>query len=501
MRTRTISLVLAIAVSALFYSACDTGIQGSLNDNQPPKTFLTVNEINLPDDVRLVSQVNISWWGDDPDGYIVGYEFRIGDDTDAPWTFTTRTDSTFVLPIEEGDMDADVRFTVRAVDNDGDVDPDPPSLVFPIRNSPPEISFRLNETPPDSTYRVFSFGWNASDPDGEANLNRIEVAMNDTTEWQSLPIDVTFLTVRIDDTVDPATTEVFLGRALNTSDINFDNINVDGDNEFFIRAVDNAAAVSEPAIHEWHIKKQTSRILFLNDYSGSSSNVRAQQHIDLLAEVGINTIDYMDISDGVAQGGNRVQLSQAFPHRSLAAPTINAMLAEWDHIYWLSDDLNRNIGYAIEMTLDFFDEGGTMFINMPTRNLASDNPIFQFLPFQRMETLPSGEQSFIIQRDTVVEPNEDVISNPPFLQFSGNDISSYPLIPFGETVELFEANFRTRAAVTGAVSDFDGSKLISATNPEETILFFGIRFQNFTADSELARLIEITCIETLGFQQ
>ncbi|MCH8568513.1 MAG: hypothetical protein LAT67_09625 [Balneolales bacterium] len=500
MRKYSILSLFGLLLISLALSSCDAEMKGDFNANQPPNTFLTVNEINLPEGDRLVSQVNISWWGDDPDGYIVGYEFRIGDDQTEPWTFTTRTDSVFVLPIEEGNMDADVRFTVRAIDNDGDVDPDPPSLLFPIRNSPPVIAFRSNETPPDTTYRVFSFGWNASDPDGDANLNRIEVALNDTTEWQAVPTNISFLTVRVDDTVSPATSQVFFGRALNTTDLQFDTININGDNIFYVRAVDNAGAISPVVEHEWYIKEQTSRILFLNDFQGGNSASRAEFHLGLLEQVGITQVDFIDISDGAATGGNRVLFSQAFPDRSLAQPTINTMLAEWDHIYWISDNLDRNIGYALEITLNFFENGGTMFINIPTKNVPADNPIFQFLPFQRMESLPTGQQSFFIANQSQIIPADD-LPNPPTLTFRRNLLPYYPVIPFGETVELFEANFQLRAAVTGAISEFDGSKLISATNPDESILFFGIDLTEFTAESDLARLLEITCTEILGFQQ
>ena len=66
-------------IPALILACCDTGLQGDFKQNQPPKTYLTVNSINLPEDDRLNSQTRISWWGDDPDGYIVGYEIYIGD--------------------------------------------------------------------------------------------------------------------------------------------------------------------------------------------------------------------------------------------------------------------------------------------------------------------------------------------------------------------------------------------------------------------------------------
>lgn len=467
-------------------------------ENKPPKTFFTVNEVNLPEGQRLVSQVSISWWGDDEDGYVVGYEFLIGDESENDWVFTTRTDSVFILPIEEGDMDADVRFSVRAVDNDGAVDPDPPYLVFPIRNSPPEIQFAMNETPPDTTYRVFSFGWNASDPDGDANLNRIEFSLNDTTQWHQVDVNIDFITVQVNENHTSA--EVMLGRALRDSDIELDNLNINGDNTFRVRAVDNAAAVSEIAEYEWYIKEQTSNILFLNDYQGNSSQQRADLHLSLLAANGIAEVDYLDISDGTAQGGNRVLFSSAFHDRSLAQPTINKMLANWDHIYWISDNLDRNIGYAIEITLDFFDNGGTMFVNIPTKNVPSDNPIFSFLPFASMEPLPSGKQSFLIRNESEITANSE-INNPPFLQIRRNIIGYYPLNPFGETVELFEAEYYTRAQITGDQERYEGSNLISAVSPGNDLLYFGVDFNEFTEASELERLIEILCIETLGFQQ
>jgi hypothetical protein len=174
------------------------------------------------------------------------------------------------------------------------------------------------------------------------------------------------------------------------------------------------------------------------------------------------------------------------------------MLAEWDHIYWVSNDLDRNIGYALELTLDFFNNGGTMFINIPTKNLLPDNNLFEFLPFQGFETVPTGFNNFVINANSLVIPNPD-LQNPPVLRFSRQLTAARPIIPFGETVNLFEADYKVRPFF-GAAQDFQGNKLIAATNPDQSILYFGIDINEFTADSERARLIELTCIEILGFQ-
>jgi hypothetical protein len=504
-------ILLLLLTGFILIQGCDSGLDGNLNENIPPKTSLTVNEINLPEGERLISQVNISWWGDDPDGYIVGYEIFIGEgheDADAQWDYTTRTDSVFVLPIPEGELDANVRFTVRAVDNQGARDPNPPSLVFPIRNSPPSISFINNELPPDSTYKVASFGFRATDPDGDSNLNRIEIALNDTLSeesWKTIPTGIDLITLLIDDTEAIGTASVFLGRALNTSDIEFTNVNVDGDNELFIRTIDNAAAVSNIVGHEWFVKKQTSKILFLNDYQGSFSSDRATLHLGLLNSLGITEIDYIDISDGDATGGRRVPLTSAFHNRALGSPTINLMFAQWDHIYWISNDLNRNIGYALELTIDFFANGGNMFINIPVGFVADDNPLLDFLPFERVQPVPSGQSAFVIPRDSLAIPDPSLI-NPPFLKFR-TEVRGVvnPVIPFAESRALFDAPFRLRNVV-GTVIDYDGPKQISALSPDERVLFFGVDLDSFTRPeatepSDLQGLLQLFLIETLGFQQ
>ena len=80
-------------------SSCETGITGDIIENQPPSTFMTVAGIDREDSFRLSSQIRISWWGNDPDGYIVGFEYAINDTSEGAWSLTTRTDSTFIYQL------------------------------------------------------------------------------------------------------------------------------------------------------------------------------------------------------------------------------------------------------------------------------------------------------------------------------------------------------------------------------------------------------------------
>jgi len=509
----------------LIFAGCEAGLDGTPKENQPPSTSFTVNSINLPEGERLTSQISISWWGDDADGFVEGYEFYIGENPDQQqdgWVFTTSTDSTFILPIEEGELDADVRFTVRAVDNEGLRDPQPPSLVFPIRNSAPTAEFVANEIPPDTTYRVFSFGFRVNDPDGAANLNRIEFAINDTSEaasWIALDPAIQLLTFRIDDTQPGNPTQVFTGRNAISTEFQINTIETDAENTFYLRSIDNAGSVSAVRDYTWYVKRQQSNILFLNDFSGPDSQARANLHIGLLASVGITNFDYIDITDGLATGGRRVVLSQAFPNRALVVPTTNMMLAEWDHIYWISQDLDRNIGYALEMTLDFFTGGGTMFVNIPTKTVPDDNPALEFLPFERIQASPPGAP-FFIAANTTMNPTaamQNLVNSPetstteiPYLRFVRNQAGNlFPVVPFGQTVELYEAEFQTRRLFPPSTTPYDGPLGVTASSPENNLLYFGVDYHQFVdpdPDSELPQsdltgLTRLLIIDILNFEQ
>ncbi len=502
-----VSLLLAGLVS------CDAGLTGNLKENQPPRTFLTVDEINLDQDNsterRLISQVHISWWGDDPDGYVVAFEYAITDrdwlytpqtEDEVEWSYTERTDSVFVLPIPPGEKAADIRFTVRAIDNEGLRDPEGASVVFPIENSPPVVNIhRINtpqqemEAPPDTTYHIASIGWTATDPDGDDNLSHFEVVMNDTLgEWTTIPVDVSFLSLRITEPAgDQTSAAVFLGRNFSRSDIVLDNIQMDSENTFYIRAVDNADARSPIDSLSWYIKEQTSRVLVINDYAGVARQEAMTRHRQILRDLGIDRFDYIATLDGAASGGQKVPISTAF-HRPVD-PTLNRVLAEWDHIYWVSDDLDRNITYALRSTIGFFENGGTMFINIPTKTLNEDDAIFNFLPFERLEQVPAGLNSFQIPNNTRLLPVDP--QNLDTLRVTRDSQSAFPLFPAGDTRLFYDAEFRTRPFFDPSL---EFSRLLVSGSADNSIIFFGFQLERIEAGEPLNRTMRYF-LEELNF--
>ncbi|MEP1141748.1 MAG: hypothetical protein ABJH44_16130, partial [Balneola sp.] len=91
-------LLLITVFPILFLNGCNDTVSGEFSENQPPSTNLTVETINRGNDFRLSSQIQISWFGTDPDGFISGFEYAINDTSEGSFTFTTKTDSIFILP-------------------------------------------------------------------------------------------------------------------------------------------------------------------------------------------------------------------------------------------------------------------------------------------------------------------------------------------------------------------------------------------------------------------
>ena len=484
-------LILIVLVAGY---ACDSGLKGNLNQNLPPTTGMAVKDINRSDSARLSSQIKVSWWGDDPDGYVIGFEYSINDTTTYPWRFTTKNDSIFILPIPPGQKYADVKFMVRAVDNDHAHDPIGASLVYPIKNTPPSVKMNKTEMPPDTLYDIASFGWNTSDLDGDANLSHIEIALNDTTKWVSMPTNITFISLKAQDPSQGVTDcDVFQGRSFSKTSYVVSGLEMNARNKFYVRAVDNAGAYSQADTVSWYVKRRTSDILFLNDYSGPFSATNVQFHLDALAQAGITSVDYWNISDGSTAGGQKVTLSGSFP--AVIDPTLIKTLGLWKHIYWISDDMNRNITYAQEITKDFFANGGNMFITMPSRDLEDNDPLFDFLPLDGVTPLPTNATNFLISSSG---------SAVPIAPFTGPDLgvvktmsSIFPIRPSSGSTALYSSDFLIRT-LTG-YEDYSGNEIVSVKSKEGNIIFFGLDLSDLNDNNNIGQFIKRMCVDELGF--
>ncbi|MEM1095585.1 MAG: hypothetical protein AAGJ10_13370 [Bacteroidota bacterium] len=528
-------LFLTSCLVLLALSSCDADISGETFENLPPETALSVRDNSLVDNLQgqdpLASTVAASWSGTDADGYVVAFEVRAyGDDTTpAPtdgWNRTTRQDSLILLPIPRGQRTANVVLEVRAIDNSGLTDPDPARTVFPIQNAPPTARFSTFSLPPDTTFSIASFGLEADDPEGLANLDRLEIALNDSVNFTAVPADLDFITLAgvVDqgNTAQTETTaEVFAGRAFQDLNISVPGLLLDAENTLYMRAVDVTDTTSALVRHTWFVKKPTSRVLYVNDYRKNTTPRITAYHLDLLSEhLGNDDIDLWDLSlpYGTGSAGN-TQRSPALP--ADAEPMLSQTFALYDYIYWvstntISNQVTNNLPFAARSMDLFFEEGGKLMVHSPVSvpedpedNLG--NPAVLLLPLTDIVSFPDSlRPSLRLPRNTPIALDEPAPGvTLPALRAEGIVINTLPYSTSGaNTISLYRADYeyRTRQGDRGV---WFGASTVASVSADLRVGLFAlplINEQNGTpllvgddGNPETARAAVQTMLDLLGF--
>lgn len=148
-----------VAIALFFFAAgcsTNTDLDGVRLPNSRPDTRITGQPPTL---LEASFAVDLYWTGSDPDGLVVGYEWKISNNgTDGisprdtlttdpltgavlhPWRFTAASDTTFMVLADQDSFARDEHseprsfrthsFFIRAVDNNGAVDPTPAYISF-----------------------------------------------------------------------------------------------------------------------------------------------------------------------------------------------------------------------------------------------------------------------------------------------------------------------------------------------------------------------------------
>ncbi len=389
-------------------------------------------------------------------------------------------------------------FEVRAIDDDGARDPDPARTVFPIKNSPPELTLSPFVQPPDTTFNIFSFGWTADDPEGAANLERIEIGFNDSTSFTALPPDVDFVTFvasvdRGNSNQTTTSARVYTGLSFAPTNLSVPGLRLNGDNILYVRAVDATDTTSAlrryPATEDdvWYVRKPASRILFVNDYRKSTASTVIPYHLDLLRTflpAGM-TIDAWNLSEPYATGsaGNLIT-SDALP--AVADPTLRQLFAQWDFIYWVSTDATgtvqgNNLPLAAPLLDLFFEQGGKMMVHLPIhvplidRDVGS-NPATLLLPLSGLPEIPDDVRRLQINEGAAVAPAQSLPGSrttlPP-LQAQGFILNALPFrVESSTIVPLYEAEY-TSVSTSGRVP-WTGASTVAAITTDNRIALFAL---------------------------
>lgn len=504
MRRSTVTGIIVSFGLLLVLAACDTSISGSVLENQPPSTQLSVRDTSLvgkiSEDDRLASTVFVSWSGTDPDGYVTSFDLRYYQDNEfvGPeelWVNTTRNDTIILLPIPRGEATANVVFEVRAIDNLGMKDPTPARTVFPIKNSPPTLQLLGADSPPDTTFTVASFGWRADDPEGEETIERIEISLNDSTSFVALPGETRFITLIAEtqpgDGRQVADARVYLGRSFQTTDIVVPGMRLDAPNTFYARSVDQTDTTSVRQEHEWFVRKPKSEVLVVNDFRRASGVNVMRFHRQFLNEtLDVPEIEVWDLSLPYATGATVVPIrSSQMP--TTADPTLRQTLGLFRYIYWVTSAstnaaVGNNLPFAAASMDLFFSRGGRLMVHSPVTRPQNPednlgNPAVLLLPLSDLITMPDSLQRIELPRNALIEPLNGVpgvSGDLPTLRSDQFFINELPYIATGSNIiPLYEANYRylTRQGQRG---EWPGARTVVSISADRRVGLFGLPMVN-----------------------
>ena len=438
-------LLLAIV---LFAGACKTEITGEMKGNITPETYTVVDTILRAGPDRLNSEVQIRWWGDDPDGFVTGFEFSF-DNTN--WTFTTKNDSTFILSPPPGKDTLDFTFYVRAIDNENIKDPTPAQLTYPIKNSPPSVQFVSGAFNPVRTFPVIKFYFEGSDPDGIDNLQRYEIVWNDTARAPfTIPATASSATFVAEDVdADSSAVKVYINNNTTAENGLMAGLMLNSDNVLYIRAIDNSEATSTwKASYSIYVKKVSSNILLVNGNTSASASIESF-YLQQLATQGFTNVDTLRIFEQV--GG---QSTQQAPDNL----TQSRIFALFESIIWFSNSAQKSLPLAQKTTGNFFSQGGKLL--MAVYISSSFDEQSQFLDFTPIQSLVNPKDTtLLLDNGAQILPQ---ISGWPVLKSTTIVGIVKPMNLDIGSQALYDAELLARDDVTSNIGPWTGNSTVVA---------------------------------------
>ena len=443
-----IYFLLVMMLSSLVLYSCTEEFSDNPTGNLPPDTGLFL----YPDSsvTQQPSQLKVSWWGDDPDGIIIGYYIK-WDGIDSNWKFTTSNDSTFSLPI--GTTDTTYNFLVSAVDGEGNnkydtqilqngvdygpepfvdknsngvydngeyyydiglIDPSPATTLFPIKNTSPVLSWNDLSFLPDSSFPVMTIKWNASDLDGDESITAIKIALNDTTNFVSLNGTVRLVTLKgINLSSDEPEMEILInGDSQNIFSQKLKGLKLNDKNIIYLRGVDLSGAESNliylpDSSKSWYVKKPKGQVLILDGLTNSSTDLQASQFYNQI---------FNSIGEGSLAGKYDVfdLANSSLPFQTV---TILETLKLFKYIFWYSGS-NPKLDILNICTNKIIDYGGKIAFSMTFQDSSSNfsfdlSTLQGFLPIDNVSKVLSN--GYLLSGATAVPSAEN---NYPILKTS-----------------------------------------------------------------------------------
>ena len=444
-------------MATLTWVSCNRELEGIITANQAPETHTVADTIIRFGENRLESEVDLRWWGDDADGFVTGYEFTF-DAVLTPatiWTYTESQDSTFILAPPAGADSADYVFHIRAIDNNGEKDPTPASLIIPVKNSPPTITIIKGINTPLKTFPVLKFYWEGNDPDGTDNLMQFEVYFNDTLNEPYI-LDKT-VTSAIFEAQDPMVTElicdVYQNAATTPNAITINGLIANAWNKLYIRSVDQSEAKSAFAVSDSvYVKKVNSNVLMVNGYTTTTNETF---YANNLIANGITVFDTTQIFEQT--GGNYTQ-------QSADNITQGKVFDLFEVIIWFSNNADNSFSLAQKTTEAFFNSGGKMLMSVYIS--SSFDPLSNFLDFTPIAELVNPvDTTLILDLGAQLNPLDIEYTTLQGTAIVG--IVKPIILQIGAT-PLYEAELTAKDNITLSLTPWTGPSIVIAKKSDFT---------------------------------
>ncbi|MGB0391799.1 MAG: hypothetical protein ACPGD5_09525, partial [Salibacteraceae bacterium] len=289
------------------------------------------------------------------DGYVAKYELSLDN---INWVTTTSNDSTFSFTLNPGSDTTDIDFYVRAIDNEGLIDPTPAYLKVPLKNTPPVVFFNESGFPQDTTNIVTTFTWTAKDADGDETITKAYLKANQG-DWLEIDVNEKMISLVPTNVSQNGTTDAYLYYGTNEIPLSstLNGLNLGDTNKFYLKVIDFANAESNPDTSETiFIKPKTADILYVSGLPQPPTNI----YLNALG--GVSGYDFIDYSF------DNGKFQPAY-----WSPTFDLLLKNYDVIMVTSDEsiFTNEVNGRKDVLLEFAAPSIQVFSNNGGKSLIA----------------------------------------------------------------------------------------------------------------------------------